>query len=257
MPRSVRRLHILVVDDDVATHAVVVAALAAIAIIEFVANAAEARSLVAQRGRTFDVAIVGYGADEREASGGALVTALRRLRPQVAVVAMVAGAEGELAAAHAIRQGAAEVLHKPLNAEDLRRAVGRALPARARIYRPPLGVARVLAFLAEHVGQHLSLASLAGIAAMSRSHLSRTFRETVGIPLREYVHDLRLERARHMMLVGRPLTLTEIALESGFYDLPHLDKAFRERFGLTPSEFLRRRRPAVTESRLPRRRPRP
>src|SRR6266513_2722061 len=79
------------------------------------------------------------------------------------------------------------------------------------------------------------------LAAMSRSHLSRTFRSIVGIPLRTYVHDLRLERARQMLLARRPPSLTDVALEAGFYDLPHFDKAFHERFGLTPSEFVRRR----------------
>jgi AraC-like DNA-binding protein len=32
-----------------------------------------------------------------------------------------------------------------------------------------------------------------------------------------------------------------VALEAGFYDLPHFDKVFRERYGVSPSEFLRRK----------------
>ncbi len=170
---------------------------------------------------------------------------------------MVSGADDEAGAATAAaQQGACEVLRKPLDIDALRGAVSRALPLRplpGSAARSPLGVTRVLAFLSEHVGQHVSLAALAGIATMSRSHLSRTFRSIVGIPLRTYVHDLRLERARQMLLARRPPSLTDVALEAGFYDLPHFDKAFRERFGLTPSEFVRRRGLAVVGARRRRR----
>jgi transcriptional regulator GlxA family with amidase domain len=109
-------------------------------------------------------------------------------------------------------------------------------------------VARVLAFLAEHVGQTVSLGDLASVAAMSRSHLSRTFRDAVGVPLRVYVRNLRLERAQQMLARSPRASLTEVALEAGFYDLPHFDKVFRERYGVSPSEFLRRKSLAPGQS---------
>ena len=46
-----------------------------------------------------------------------------------------------------------------------------------------------------------------------------------GLPLRGYVRELRLERA-HALLLGGNLSSTAVAVESGFYDLPHFDKAF-------------------------------
>jgi transcriptional regulator GlxA family with amidase domain len=33
------------------------------------------------------------------------------------------------------------------------------------------------------------------------------------------------------------LSLAAVAAEAGFYDLPHFDKAFRGRLGMTPREF--------------------
>lgn len=64
---------------------------------------------------------------------------------------------------------------------------------------------------------------------MSRSHFSHTFHTVLGMSLRDYVRDLRLERA-HLLLLASRISLTAIASESGFYDLPHLDKAFRHRY---------------------------
>ena len=80
------------------------------------------------------------------------------------------------------------------------------------------------------------LAALAAMANMSRSHFSRTFHAVAGISLRDYVRDLRLKRAQHLMRVTG-LSLTAIATASGFYDLPHFNKTFRQRFGMSPTQF--------------------
>jgi AraC-like DNA-binding protein len=80
------------------------------------------------------------------------------------------------------------------------------------------------------------LATLAATANMSRSHFSRTFHAVAGISLRDYVRDLRLKRAQHLMR-ATGLSLTAIATASGFYDLPHFNKAFRQRFGISPTQF--------------------
>ena len=45
------------------------------------------------------------------------------------------------------------------------------------------------------------------------------------------------------MLTRAPgASLTNVALDAGFYDLPHLDKVFRERYGVSPSEFRKTQR---------------
>ena len=101
-------------------------------------------------------------------------------------------------------------------------------------------VARVIAMLAERTDAPVSLVALARTVGVSPSHLSRTFRTTVGMPLRAYVVQLRVERARRILERSPSSTMTEVALEAGFYDLPHFDKVFRDRFGMSPSDFARR-----------------
>ncbi len=102
------------------------------------------------------------------------------------------------------------------------------------------GVRRVIAFLREHFDEHVSLSALAQIGSMSRCHLSRSFHGAVGIPLRSYVRRLRLQRAREMLRASPEVLLTQVALDAGFYDLPHLDKTFRKEFGISPGEFRHR-----------------
>jgi AraC-like DNA-binding protein len=81
-----------------------------------------------------------------------------------------------------------------------------------------------------------ALTALAAMVAMSRSHFSRTFHAVAGISLRDYVRDLRLKRAQELMRASR-LSLSAVATEAGFYDLPHFNKAFRHRFGMSPTQF--------------------
>jgi AraC family transcriptional regulator len=57
-----------------------------------------------------------------------------------------------------------------------------------------------------------------------------------GMSLREYRRTRRLARAHHLMMTTT-LSLAAVAAEAGFYDLPHFDKAFRGRLGMTPREF--------------------
>jgi len=88
------------------------------------------------------------------------------------------------------------------------------------------------------------------MASKSRSHFSHLFHAVLGMPLREYVRTVRLERA-YRLLLTTPLSLTAIAAEAGFYDLPHLDKAFRHRLGMTLRDFPVASRRAASRLRIP------
>jgi AraC-like DNA-binding protein len=100
-------------------------------------------------------------------------------------------------------------------------------------------LAPICAFVADHITEVPTLGQLAAMAGMSRCHFSRVFHAVVGMPLRVYVTDARLKRASE--LLATDLSLTSIAAECGFYDLPHFDKSFRRRFGMSPRQFRQQR----------------
>lgn len=77
------------------------------------------------------------------------------------------------------------------------------------------------------------------MVAMSPSYFSHVFHAVIGTPLRNCLRDIQLKRA-HELLMSPTLSLTTIAVDAGFYDLPHFDKAFRQRLGIAPQEFRRR-----------------
>jgi AraC-like DNA-binding protein len=84
---------------------------------------------------------------------------------------------------------------------------------------------------------HVDLASLSHEAGLSPRQMRHAFARDVGLPMRAYLRWKRLRRAAGA--VGAGATLTAAAAAAGFADSAHLSRAFREQFGIAPSQGLR------------------
>jgi len=98
-----------------------------------------------------------------------------------------------------------------------------------------------LAQMKAYVGQHLQdrqlgPGMLAAAFNVSTRHVHSLF-ESEPMSVGRYVRSLRLQASRRMLREERHKSLTDIALDCGFYDLSHLSRCFREEFGQTPREF--------------------
>ena len=58
----------------------------------------------------------------------------------------------------------------------------------------------------------------------------------IGVPFRDYLVRLRLEKAKALLGTGG-FSITEVAQMVGFGDLPRLDKLFKRYTGVTPSAY--------------------
>lgn len=84
--------------------------------------------------------------------------------------------------------------------------------------------------------QSLTLADMAGWVNLSPYHFARLFRATFGCAPYQYVQEQRLIRAKE--LLRRPGNkITAVALACGFNDHSQFSRAFRKRYGVTPSAF--------------------
>jgi transcriptional regulator GlxA family with amidase domain len=90
--------------------------------------------------------------------------------------------------------------------------------------------------LASHPGAEQSLAGLARSVGCSPFHLTRVFREEVGIPVHRYLLRLRLAAAVERLANGER-NLSALACDLGFSSHSHLTNVFRRTFGATPSGF--------------------
>ena len=99
-------------------------------------------------------------------------------------------------------------------------------------------LARAVDHAEAHLGEALSVAELAGAAAMSPSHFARAFRAATGEPVWAFVQRRRCERARDLLLATR-LPLAEVAHQTGFASQSHLTTSLRGRYGATPGDLRR------------------
>jgi AraC family transcriptional regulator len=87
--------------------------------------------------------------------------------------------------------------------------------------------------IAQHLGDRILIADLAGVARISGSYLCRAFQATFGCSPGEYLRRERLAFAK-TQLRSTQLGLSEIACSCGFADQPHFTRVFRAEVGMTP-----------------------
>src|SRR5580692_10465537 len=76
---------------------------------------------------------------------------------------------------------------------------------------------RALAYIEAHLGTKIESAEVADCVALSKSHFSRAFKQSMGSSPVAYVSARRIERAKLMMTSTRE-RLSDIALACGFAD---------------------------------------
>lgn len=100
-------------------------------------------------------------------------------------------------------------------------------------------VAEVKAFLSEHVTEQLTVSDLCARFWIGQTALMRKFKSETGHSLMEYFTELKLAEARRRIAAGTA-TFTEIAEELGFSSINYFSKVFKQKMGMTPTEYSRR-----------------
>ncbi len=96
---------------------------------------------------------------------------------------------------------------------------------------------RVCDYIHAHLDEDLSLERLAEVANFSKYHFHRQFSGYTGIGVCKYVQLLRLQRAAYQLALVKHYRIIDIALEAGFETPEAFSRAFKKRFGQTPSRF--------------------
>ena len=109
------------------------------------------------------------------------------------------------------------------------------LPSMQDEYRRRLN--RVVDYIDSHLGEDLSLDEIASVAAFSKYHFHRIFTALTGESLGAYIQRLRLERAAGLIVSRSDYSLTHIGMDLGFSSPAVFSRAFREAFGMSPSQW--------------------
>jgi len=100
----------------------------------------------------------------------------------------------------------------------------------------PPAVAKARAYIAEHIGEPLSLEQVARAANMSAFYFCKVFKAGTGLTLTHYIARARIERTKQLLL--NPNTrISEAAYEAGFQSLSQFNRVFRRIAGESPTAY--------------------
>ena len=88
--------------------------------------------------------------------------------------------------------------------------------------------------------QPISIPHIAKEAQLSEYHFYRIYKQIYDISPHQYLISKRLAYAYEMLQKGW-VSISELAVDAGFADLPSFSKAFRKVYGLAPSHFAKSR----------------
>ncbi len=94
----------------------------------------------------------------------------------------------------------------------------------------------VIRYLEQHFNQPLNLTTVAALANISPYHFHRIFKAVQNETLANFIRRLRLEAAANDLFRSKQPVLN-IALEYGFSSSQSLAKAFKQRYGVSPTAF--------------------
>lgn len=85
--------------------------------------------------------------------------------------------------------------------------------------------------------ENIDIPELAALCEMSETNFRRLFTRLFGMPPTEYRLNKRILRAKDLLLSGQ-YSVKETAREVGFHDANYFTRVFREKVGMSPSEFI-------------------
>jgi AraC family transcriptional regulator len=94
----------------------------------------------------------------------------------------------------------------------------------------------VMRYIRDHLDEPLHRETMAAQAGFSVPHFQRLFTAQVGENFASYRRRMRLERAGRKLRMGA-VDITEVALAAGYDTHSAFSKAFKQQYGLIPSEF--------------------
>ena len=151
----------------------------------------------------------------------------------------------------ALHYGAYDYLLKPVVADELNEAIGRAMTSHfpEEDFSVPgegeaaLDASAVVELIHDTIdtnySQSMRLQDFADKYFFSREYLSRLFKSRYQIGIYEYLTTVRMKRAEEL-LRDPSIPISDISARVGYADNAYFSKAFRNALGMSPSDYRKR-----------------
>ena len=99
-------------------------------------------------------------------------------------------------------------------------------------------VRKALQYIGTHVRDKLSVPIVAKNTEVSPSYLTALFHKHLDISPGEYIRRIKLQESKQMIREGS-MNFTEIAESLQYSTVHHFSRQFKEKFGITPTEYAK------------------
>ena len=103
------------------------------------------------------------------------------------------------------------------------------------LMRPSIAVKSALEYIWAHFKEDISIEVLSNISGYNPQYFIRVFRKCVGITPHQYIMSYRLKEAAKLFKTN--MNFSEIAHEVGYFDVKSFSRAFKLKYGFSPSRF--------------------
>lgn len=100
-------------------------------------------------------------------------------------------------------------------------------------------VSEVASYISSHYTEASSLDSVAKHFFMSKSYLSRIFKQNTGYTVNEYINISRIQEARKLLMES-DMRITQIAEAVGYDSITYFEKIFRSHTGTSPLRYRKK-----------------
>lgn len=115
------------------------------------------------------------------------------------------------------------------------------LPLRARLGVQNSKILTIIEMMEANLSEPEALTTVAHNIGLSRRQVERLFRQEMGRSPARYYLEIRLDRARHLLLQSS-MPIVEVAVACGFVSASHFSKCYRELYGRSPQQERAERR---------------
>lgn len=133
----------------------------------------------------------------------------------------------------ALRLGVCDIIAKPIDVEQLRQAITRAIGWNIT---PNNTLNRVLAYIHQNYSEKITISDLSNAACCTTTYIAHMFKRHLNMTAMEYINKTRVDKAVKLLRSG--VSIQETAFSVGYESLNNFYKYFKLYTGKTPAKCI-------------------
>ena len=97
-------------------------------------------------------------------------------------------------------------------------------------------ITSIINYIDNNYQEDLTIEELSDVFHLSEGHLSKLFKENLGMTIKAYISQTRAKEVRQALL-NSDLPLIDIAIMCGFPNVKSMNKVFKDLYHCTPNQF--------------------